>query len=43
MELIQTLTKQLKGNYTYRSLDRGVEFKLVFDKSDRKGVGSKLE
>ncbi|WP_340102443.1 PAS domain S-box protein [Rhodohalobacter sp. 8-1] len=43
MELIRTLTKQLKGTYTYRSLDRGVEFKLLFDKSDRKGMGSNLK
>ncbi|REL33089.1 PAS domain S-box protein [Rhodohalobacter sp. SW132] len=43
MELIQTLTKQLKGTYSYSSLDRGAEFKLVFNKSDRKGVGSNLK
>ena len=43
MELIQTLTGQLKGEYSYNSLDRGVEFELVFDKSDRKGIGSNLE
>lgn len=41
--LIQTLTKQLKGEYSYTSLDHGVEFKLVFEKSDRKGIGSNLE
>ncbi len=39
MELIQTLTKQLNGTYSYRSLESGVEFELVFNKSDRKGVG----
>ena len=43
MELIQTLTGQLNGKYSYNSLDRGVEFELVFDKSDRKGIGSNLE
>ncbi len=43
MELIQTLTKQLKGEYSYTSLDRGVEFELVFDKTDGKGSGSNLE
>lgn len=42
MELIQTLTKQLEGTYSYTSLDQGVEFELVFDKSDRKGGGSNI-
>lgn len=42
MELIQTLTKQLRGKYSYTPLDRGVEFRLVFNKSDKKGIGSNL-
>ncbi|REL38164.1 PAS domain S-box protein [Rhodohalobacter sp. SW132] len=41
--LIETLTKQLKGTYSYTSLDRGVEFKLVFDKSDNKVEESNSE
>jgi len=43
MELIQTLTKQLKGTYSYTSLDRCVEFELVFEKSERKGIGSNIK
>ncbi|REL37871.1 hypothetical protein DYD21_08820 [Rhodohalobacter sp. SW132] len=43
MELIQTLTKQLKGENLYTSLDRGVEFMLAFDKSNEKDVGFILE
>jgi PAS domain S-box-containing protein len=42
MELIQTLTKQLQGTYSYTSMDYGIEFQLKFDKSGRKGVGSNL-
>ncbi|REL33088.1 PAS domain S-box protein [Rhodohalobacter sp. SW132] len=40
MVLIQTLTKQLNGEYSYTSLDRGVEFKLVFNKSAVKDIDS---
>ncbi len=36
MVLIQSLTKQLNGEYSYSPLDRGVEFKLVFNKSEGK-------
>ena len=43
LELIQVLTKQLRGAYSYTSLDRGVEFKLVFDESNGKGSASNLK
>lgn len=43
MELIQALTSQLDGTYSYTSLDEGVEFKLVFDESHGKGSASNLE
>ncbi len=36
MVLIKTLVSQLKGEYSYRSLDQGVEFELFFNKSDSK-------
>ena len=43
MMLIQTLTKQLRGTFSYTSLERGVEFKLVFDKSVGKDIDLKLD
>lgn len=42
MELIRTLTSQLEGEYSYTSLNQGVEFKLVFNKSNGKGTGSNI-
>ncbi|MFO7799125.1 MAG: PAS domain S-box protein [Rhodohalobacter sp.] len=43
MELIQTLTSQLHGSYSYTSLDEGVEFKLIFDKTEGKGSSSNFK
>jgi len=43
MELINTLTKQLKGEYSYTALDRGVEFELTYNKSESKDEGSNSE
>ena len=42
MELIQALTIQLEGDYSYTSLDQGVLFELAFKKSDGKGASSGL-
>lgn len=43
MVLIQTLTKQINGTYSYTSLERGVEFKLVFEKSAGNDIDLNLE
>jgi PAS domain S-box-containing protein len=40
LELIATLTEQLKGEYDYRSLDRGAEFILTFKKASVRGSAS---
>lgn len=40
LQLINVLTKQLRGEKTYSSSDRGTIFTLSFLKSDRKGASS---
>lgn len=43
MELIQILTKQLHGTYSYKSMDGSVVFELIFHKSGGKGFASNLK
>lgn len=43
LELIETLAKQLKAEYSFISLDKGAQFKLTFEKEDGKGAGSSIE
>jgi len=40
LKLIDTLASQIKGEYEYRSLDRGVEFILRFEKATVRGSSS---
>lgn len=40
LELIETLVSQLKGEYNYRSLDNGTEFRVTFEKVKVRGSGS---
>jgi len=40
LELIETLVSQLKGEYSYNSLDGGTEFRLTFEKISVRGSGS---
>ena len=40
LELIDTLSTQLNAEYSYLSLERGAQFKLVFQKEAAKGAGS---
>jgi hypothetical protein len=40
LELIDTLASQLKGDYSYRSLESSTEFSLSFEKIKVKGSGS---
>jgi len=40
LELIETLASQLKADYTYRSLKKGAQFTLTFERNEKKGAGS---
>ncbi|MDZ7771846.1 MAG: sensor histidine kinase [Balneolaceae bacterium] len=40
IQLIQTLSAQLEGDYTYRNVEEGVRFTLEFTRQDVKGTGN---
>ncbi|HKK47373.1 MAG TPA: histidine kinase dimerization/phosphoacceptor domain -containing protein [Balneolaceae bacterium] len=42
LQLINVLTKQLKGNYQYKSEDSRSVFELAFEKSDERGIANSL-
>lgn len=42
MMIVQVLTDQLNGEYSYKNIKPGVEFSLTFEKSDAKGSTNSL-
>ncbi len=42
MQLIETLSNQLKANYSYRTVEEETHFTLTFEKANVKGTGNSL-
>ncbi|MEX0722526.1 MAG: histidine kinase dimerization/phosphoacceptor domain -containing protein [Gracilimonas sp.] len=40
LELINTLASQLDADYTYKSLEKGAQFTISFQREEKKGAGS---